>query len=152
MLRIALSLMVAMALTQNGVRSEWQFFAPPLVLLVTLYWVLFAPPAYGLGFAFLVGLLLDLMRGAPAGQYALAFCVTAYLAQLAEHRVRHFVLLHQALLAGLLTLMFQLIVVAVGLVLGGDSLRLAEFHSVWSAILLWPPLTLLLGKLHDHAW
>lgn len=152
MLRIALSLVVAMALTQNGVRSDWQFFAPPLVLLVTLYWVLFAPPSYGLGFAFLIGLLLDLMRGAPAGQYALAFCATAYLAQLAEHRVRHFVLLHQALLVGLLTLVFQLIVVAVGLVLDGHSLRLAEFHSVWTAILLWPPLALLLGKLHDRAW
>src|SRR5690606_37293543 len=116
-----------MALTQNGVRSDWQFFAPPLVLLVTLYWVLFAPPAYGLGFAFLIGLLLDLMRGAPAGQYALAFCATAYLAQLMEHRIRHFVLLQQALLAGLLTLLFKLIVVAVSLVLEGGSLRLAEF-------------------------
>ncbi len=152
MLRIALSLVLAMALTQNGVRSEWQFFAPPVVLLVTLYWIFFAPPAYGLGFAFLIGLLLDFMRGAPAGQYALAFCVTAYLAQLAEHRVRHFVLLQQALLAGLLTLVFQLIVVAVGLALEGDSLRFAEFHSAWSAILLWPLLALLLRKLHDHTW
>jgi len=151
-LRIILSLVMAMALAQNGVRSDWQFFAPPLVLLVTLYWVLFAPPVYGLGFAFLIGLLLDLMRGAPAGQYALAFCVTAYLAQLAEPRVRHFVLFHQALLVGLLTLVFQLIVVAVGLVLEGGSLRLAEFHSVWGAILLWPPLVLLLRRLHDRVW
>ncbi|MFZ5654272.1 MAG: rod shape-determining protein MreD [Pseudomonadota bacterium] len=152
MLRIALSLFVAFALTLDGVRSDWQFFAPPLVLLVTLYWVLFGPPGCGLGFAFLVGLLWDLASGAQAGRHALAFCVTAHLAQLLEHRVPHFTLVYQALLAGLLALAYQLIVVAVGLAVEGESLRLAQFHSVWGVLLLWPPLVLLLGRLHDRAW
>ena len=62
-------------------------FLPPLVLLVTLYWVMSGVPGCGLGFAFAVGLLLDLLRGAPAGENALAFCVTANLAQLLEYRI-----------------------------------------------------------------
>lgn len=152
MLRIALTIAIALALTLTGVRSDWQFFVPPLALLVTLYWVLLGPPGCGLGFAFVVGLLWDLASGGQAGQYALAFCVTAYLAQLLEHRVAHFTLVYQALLAGLLTLAYQLVVVALGLALEGESLRLAQFHSIWAAMLVWPPLVLLLGRIHERAW
>ena len=152
MLRIVLSLGIALLLTATGVRSDWQFFLPPLVLLVTLYWVMLGPPVCGLGFAFAVGLLLDLLRGAPVGENALAFCVTAYLAQLLEYRVRHFMLAQQALMAGVLTLAYQLVVVAVGLVLDDGGLRLAQFNAAWSAVLVWPLLALALSRWHDRAW
>ena len=152
MLRIVLSLGIALLLTATGVRSDWQFFLPPLVLLVTLYWVMLGPPVCGLGFAFAVGLLLDLLRGAPVGENALAFCVTAYLAQLLEYRVRHFMLVQQALMAGVLTLAYQLVVVAVGLVLDDGGLRLAQFNAAWSAVLVWPLLALALSRWHDRAW
>ena len=152
MLRIVLSLGIALLLTATGVRSDWQFFLPPLVLLVTLYWVMLGPPVCGLGFAFAVGLLLDLLRGAPVGENALAFCVTAYLAQLLEYRVRHFMLAQQALMAGVLTLAYQLVVVAVGLVLDDGGLRLAQFNAAWSAVLVWPLRALALSRWHDRAW
>lgn len=152
MLRILLSLGIALLATAHGARADWQFFLPPLVLLVTLYWVLHGPQTCGLGFAFGVGLLVDLLRDAPLGQHALAFCVTAHLAQLLEYRVRHFVLIHQALMAGALTLAYQLVVVAVGLVLDDGSLRLAQFNAVWSAMLAWPLLALALRGWHDRAW
>jgi rod shape-determining protein MreD len=151
-LRVAGSLVLALVLSMAGVRSWTQFLMPPLVLLVTLYWVLFGPALYGLGFAFLVGLLLDLMFGTPGGQYALAFCVTVYLAQLLEHRVRHFTIPYQCLVAGALTLVFQLIVVAFGQVLEGGTLRLAQFYSALGAMLVWPLLVFLLGRLHDRSW
>lgn len=151
-LQVAGSVGIALVLSMNGVRSWAQFLMPPMVLLVTLYWVLFGPVIYGLGFAFLIGLLLDLMLGTPAGEYALAFCVTAYLAQLLEHRVRHFTLPYQCLVAGALTLMFQLIMVAFGLIEAGGTLRLAQFYSALGAMLVWPLLVLLLGRLHDRGW
>lgn len=152
MLRILLSLGIALLLTANGVRADWRFFLPPLVLLVTLYWVLHGPPTCGLGFAFGVGLLIDLLGDAPLGQHALAFCVTGHLAQLLEYRVRHFVLVQQALMVGALTLAYQLVVVAVGLVLDDGSLRLAQFNAVWSAMLAWPALVVALRGWHDRAW
>ena len=146
------SLCFALVLTISGTRSWTQYLMPPMVLLVTLYWVLFGPVLYGLGFAFLVGLLLDLILGTPAGEYALAFCVTAYLAQLLEHRVRHFSIPYQGLVAGALTLVFQLIMVAFGLIEAGGTLHLAQFYSALGAMLVWPPLVLLLGRLHDRGW
>ena len=151
-LQVAGSLVLALMLSLNGVRSWVQFFTPPLVLLVTLYWVLFGPVLYGLGFAFLVGLAMDLVLGTPGGQYALTFCVTAYLAQLLEHRVRHFTIPYQCLIAGALTLASQLIVVAFGLVEEGATLHLAQFYSAFGAMLVWPLLVFSLGRLHDRSW
>lgn len=149
---VAASTALALALTLNGARSWTQFLMPPLVLLVTLYWVLFGPIVYGLGFAFSIGLLLDLMLGTAPGAHALAFCVTAYLAQLLEHRVHHFTIPYQCLVAGALTLVYQLIVVAFGLVEDGGSLRLAQFYSALGAMLAWPLLVSVLGRLHDRSW
>ncbi len=151
-LQVAGSLCLALVLTINGTRSWTQYLVPPLILLVTLYWVLFGPVLYGLGFAFLIGLLLDLMLGTPAGEYALAFCVTAYLAQLLEHRVRHFTIPYQCLVAGALTLLFQLLMVAFGLLERSGTLHLAQFYSALGAMLAWPLLVFLLGRLHDRSW
>jgi rod shape-determining protein MreD len=151
-LKILVSLLIALLLTTTGLRSDWQFFMPPLVLLVTLYWVMLGPSICGLGFAFSVGLVLDLLRDAPAGQHALAFCATVYLAQLLEYRVRHLGLAQQAVVAGILTLVCQLVVVAVGLVMEGGSLRLAHFHVVWGAMLAWPMVAFSLGRWHGRSW
>jgi rod shape-determining protein MreD len=151
-LPMAGSIGLALAFTLNGVRSWTQFLMPPLVLLVTLYWVLFGPLVYGLGFAFAIGLLLDLIFGTAAGDHALAFCATAYLAQLLEHRVRHFTIPYQCLVAGALTLVYQLIVVAFGLVEDGGTLRLAQFYSALGAMLAWPLLVSVLGRWHDRSW
>lgn len=151
-LQVAGSVGIALVLSMNGVRSWVQFLMPPMVLLVTLYWVLFGPALYGLGFAFLIGLLLDLMLGTPSGEYALAFCVTAYLAQLLEHRVRHFTIPYQCLVAGALSLVFQLVMVAFGLVEEGGTLHPAQFYSALGAMLVWPLLVFLLGRLHDRSW
>ena len=149
---VAGSIGLALAFTLNGARSWTQFLMPPLVLLVTLYWVLFGPLVYGLGFAFGIGLLLDLVFGTAAGDHALAFCATAYLAQLLEHRLRHFTLPYQCLVAGALTLVYQLIVVAFGLVEDGGALHFAQFYSALGAMLAWPLLVFLLGRLHERSW
>jgi len=137
-LKILVSLLIALLLTTTGLRSDWQFFMPPLVLLVTLYWVMLGPSICGLGFAFSVGLVLDLLRDAPAGQHALAFCATVYLAQLLEYRVRHLGLAQQAVVAGIL--------------IQGCSLRLAHFHVVWGAMLAWPMVAFSLGRWHGRSW
>lgn len=55
-------------------------------------------------------------------------------------------------MAGALTLAYQLVVVAIGLVLDDGSLRLAQFNAAWSAMLAWPLLALALRGWHDRAW
>ena len=72
--------------------------------------------------------------------------------QLLEHRVRHFTIPYQCLVAGALTLVFQLIMVAFGLLEQSGTLHLSQFYSALGAMLAWPLLVFLLGRLHDRSW
>ena len=144
------SLVVALALNLGAIRNEWLFWKPPVLLLVALYWLLFEPQTFGMAFAFLLGLLLDFASGAPAGEFAMAFSVTAYLAQILEHRLKHFTIFYQCLLVGGLTLIYQLISVTIDVAIDGGSLALSHFYPALTAMLVWPLVAGILGRTHRY--
>ena len=150
-LLVLLSLLVVLTLGLSAGRSEWLYWKPPIVLLVVLYWLLFEPQTFGLVFAFTLGLLVDFMTGAPAGESAMAFCVTAYCAQTMEHRLLHFTILHQCLLVAGLVVIYQLISATINLAVYGGSLHLSQFYPAVTALLVWPLIAGVLGRLHRRA-
>ena len=58
---------------------------PDLALLAVIYWILTSPRIAGLGYAWLSGLFLDVLRGMVLGQHALGFLVVAFL----THRLQN---------------------------------------------------------------
>lgn len=148
---VLISLLVALIFGFGAGRSEWLYWKPPFVLLVALYWLLFEPQTFGLVFAFTLGLLVDFVSGAPAGESAMAFCVTAYWAQTLEHRLLHFTIFHQCLLIAGLVVCYQLISVAIDLAIHGGALQLALLYPALSAILVWPLIAGVLGRLHRRS-
>ena len=59
---------------------EWvQWGWPKWVLVVFIYWVIALPHRFGLGWAFILGLLLDLLQGNYLGVNALAMVVVTFL-------------------------------------------------------------------------
>lgn len=148
---VSLSLLVALVLSFNTGRSEWLYWKPPIILLIALYWLLFEPQTFGLMFAFTLGLLVDFATGAPAGESAMAFCVTAYCAQTLEHRLLHFTIFHQCLLIAGLVLIYQLIALTINLTVYGGFLRLPQFYPALTALLVWPVIAGVLGRLHRRS-
>ena len=69
---------------------------PDLALLAVIYWILTSPRIAGLGYAWLSGLFLDVLRGLVLGQHALGFLVVAFLTHRLQLRMRMFPILHQA--------------------------------------------------------
>jgi len=58
---------------------EWvQWGWPEWVLIVFIYWVIALPHRFGLGWAFILGLLLDLLQGNHLGVNALAMVVVTF--------------------------------------------------------------------------
>ena len=54
-------------------------FRPDLALLAVIYWILTSPRIAGLGYAWLAGLVLDVLRGMTLGQHALGFVLVAFV-------------------------------------------------------------------------
>jgi rod shape-determining protein MreD len=83
---------------------------PDIALLAVIFWVLARPRIAGLGYAWLAGLLLDVLRGMTLGQHALGFLVVAFIAHRLQLRMRMFPLLMQAGTVMLLLALYHFII------------------------------------------
>lgn len=83
---------------------------PDWVLLVLIFWALAHPEQFGLGPAWLVGLLTDVLTGRSLGQHALAYCLVAYCCIRFHNRLRFYSLVQQSVCVGLFLLLSELIV------------------------------------------
>lgn len=120
---------------------------PYWLALVLAYWVIETPDRVGLGFAFCIGLLADLIFGGILGDQALRLVVMAFILQRFRARIRFFPLSQQALAMGGLLFNDRVIDAAIHLLAGE---RLLPWSYWWAPLLgmaLWVPLYLLLDAL-----
>lgn len=82
-------------------------FNPDWVLLVILYWCLATPERFGLGLAWLTGLLVDAATGRLLGQHAFVYALIAYPCVRFHARLQLFPLNHQLTLVLLFLLLAQ---------------------------------------------
>ena len=89
---VALSITLAMLLqivlmVMSGRSGVW---LPDFLLVVLLFWVLHVPRWIGLGWAFVLGLCLDVLHYGLLGQHALAYVSMAALVLSLQRRLPHF--------------------------------------------------------------
>lgn len=94
---IALSLVIALALTILPLPGVLEAYRPEWAMLVILYWSLALPARVGVGVAWLAGLLQDVLQATALGSHALAFAVVAYLTIQLYQRLRSVPIWQQAL-------------------------------------------------------
>jgi rod shape-determining protein MreD len=99
--------------------SGWVgWFWPDWVAMVLIYWCLALPYRIGIGTGWLVGLLVDVGRGALLGQHALAFATLAYLTLQTHRRIRVFTPWQQAFSVLVFLLIEQVLVFWISGVIG----------------------------------
>jgi rod shape-determining protein MreD len=149
---IAATFLIALMLTAVPLPIWAAAWRPAWVAMVLVYWCIALPETVGMFSAFAVGLLIDAMLSAPMGQNALALTVVAYIAGVTHQRLRLYPLGQQALIVGLLIMLYLVVIVAVRYALAmqrPDPLRF-WFPAVTSAA-LWPWLSVLLRDLRRRA-
>lgn len=87
---IALSLLAALTLMIIPLPEWARLLRPEWVSLVLIYWILALPHRVGLGVAWCMGLLLDVMRDTLLGQHALALVLIAFVVIHIHQRLRLF--------------------------------------------------------------
>jgi rod shape-determining protein MreD len=124
-----------------------QPYRPYWLALVVVYWLIESPDRFGLGFAFLAGLLADLCFGTVLGEQALRLTVMAFIVQRFRAQLRFFPLSQQALAIAGLLLNDRFVVMVLHLALGEPQPSLAAWWSPLAGMLLWGPVFLLLDRL-----
>ncbi len=136
--------LVGMVLSQMPLPDMLVWARPEWVVLILIYWVMALPHRVGMGSAFILGVVLDVVRGSVLGLSALSLTLIAFLVLLLYKRLRMFPLWQQSfmvlVLVGINQLLFHWMQSMTGTT--GNSL-LFLLPSLVSA-LVWPWLFLLL--------
>jgi rod shape-determining protein MreD len=145
---IVVSFLVAIVLTILPLPIWARPFRPEWYALVLIYWCLAAPSRVGVGAAWLLGIALDVLRGALLGQHALGLSVLAYLTLKLRQRVRAFPLWQQAVTVLVLLAIEQLL----SLWALGIAGHPPQSWSYWApsvvGMLLWPWIFVVLRDVH----
>lgn len=144
---LPVSIVIALLLGLLPLPPVLQPLRPYWLALVLAYWVIEAPERAGLGFAFMVGLVADVMFGGLLGEQALRLVIMTFILQRFRARLRFFPLSQQALAIGVLLLNDRVVAGAVHLVLGVPALPWSYWWAPLLGMLLWPPLFLLLDAM-----
>lgn len=123
------------------------WFRPQFAMLVLIYWVLYYPHKIGVGVAFCVGLLMDVLMGGVLGEYALGMSLIAYFTYHMHARLRMFPMIQQMFSVLILVAVAQVLVGWVNY-LAGDPYK---FYLYWlpiiSTTLCWPFVYFILDRL-----
>ncbi|QBC43298.1 rod shape-determining protein MreD [Iodobacter fluviatilis] len=116
-------------------------FAPDFVALFIIYWTLNQPRRIGVGWAFFLGLLMDVADGNVLGQHALAYTVIAYLTLARQRQLAVFPFWQQAFVALALMLIGQVLMLSLRMLMGAPFPGWAYFAGCCVAAFIWPPLS-----------
>lgn len=114
-------------------RPEW-------VALVLIYWCMAVPNRVGVGVAWLVGLLLDVLRGGLLGQHALSLAIVAYITLQLYQRLRVFPPWQQAVSVVILVALHLLLQIWITGISGQTIEAWTFMVPALSSMLLWPVL------------
>lgn len=139
---IFLSLLVA-ALLNFLPTSRWPGM-PDWVALVLCFWGIREFRRVGMGWAFLLGLVMDVADGAVLGQHGVAYVLLAYASANLSRRILWFPLSQQALHVLPLLLLAEAVQMLMRLLAGADFPGWSSFIAPLIATLLWIPATFIL--------
>lgn len=135
---IALSFIGALALTVFPLHDSLAAVRPEWVSLVLIYWCMALPNRVGVGIAWGLGLMLDVLRVGLLGQDALILAITAYITLKLYQQLRVFPLWQQALSVFILIALGQMLT----LWIKGISGQPIDFWTYWlpsfSSMIAWP--------------
>jgi rod shape-determining protein MreD len=118
-------------------RPEW-------VALVLIYWCMAIPERIGVGYGWIVGLLLDVLKGSLLGQHALALAVVAYITLKLYRRMRVFPLWQQSMVILFMLILHQLLILWFDGIVGNPEKNWLYWLASLTGMLLWPGVFLVL--------
>ncbi|MBT3505097.1 MAG: rod shape-determining protein MreD [Piscirickettsiaceae bacterium] len=137
---IVMSVLLAMILMLMPLPDSFRFFRPEWVLLTLMYWAMALPRRVGVGYAWLVGLFMDVLFGGTLGILAFAYALVIYLVLHFHLQLRQFPLWQQALSLMSLILLVHVVTVVM-------TTRVTGWHAWLPAMvstLLWPVIYIFL--------
>lgn len=142
---VIISMIVALMLAIAPMPGWAESFRPDWVTLTLIYWAMNLPRSYGVGWAWIIGLILDVAQGTLLGQHALALALVIYVTVTFHLQMRQFPTLQLSMTVCALLALYQFILFWINGVAGVNTPAITYWGPVISGSLLWPMMTILFG-------
>ena len=127
---------------------DWAIpFRPDWVAMTLIYWALNLPRSYGVGVAWLVGLVVDVAQGTLLAQNALALILIVYVTAKFHLQLRVFPVSQLAATVFALLAVYRFVLFWINGVAGVSAPAVTYWGPVLTGALLWPAWSLILGSL-----
>lgn len=127
---------------------EWAtVWRPAWVVLVLIYWVMALPDRVGIGIAWVLGLLIDVLQGTLLGMNALGYAILAYFILKFYQRIRVFSLVQQSIVIAILLSVYFLLSLWIQSMTGTPDVDVMYWMPILSSMFLWPWLFIVLRDL-----
>lgn len=143
---VIISIVVALMLAIAPMPEWAESFRPDWVTMTLIYWAMNLPRSYGVGWAWIVGLVLDVAQGTLLGQHALALALVIYVTVTFHLQMRQFPMLQLSITVSALLALYQFILFWINGVAGINSPAVTYWGPIISGSLIWPLITLLFGS------
>jgi rod shape-determining protein MreD len=144
---IVASLMLAIAPMPDWAES----FRPDWVPLTLIFWSMLLPRTYGIGWAWIIGLILDVAQGTLFGQHALALTLIIYITVKFHLQIRVFPMLQMTATVFALLALYQFILFWINGVAGINAPAVTYWGPVVGGTLVWPLLSMVYGSIRYGA-
>ncbi len=145
---VIISFVIAMILAVFPISESLMWVKPNFIVLILIYWVVKAPKVVGIYFAFVLGILLDLLLYRTLGVSSIALCIVVYLSNLLRNKLNSFCLWQQALTILILVGFYQLILVWSYLFEGNIEIKVSFWLTLLINIVFWPIIYFVMSIYH----
>ncbi len=142
---VIVTVIVALALTMLPLPRAIDAFRPDWLTLILIFWALALPGSYGVGIAWIVGIVLDVAQGTLLGQHALALAVIVYITVRFHLQMRVFPLGQLTATVFALLALYQFLLFWINGVAGVQAPAIVYWAPVLVGTLVWPVLNVFLS-------
>jgi len=125
-------------------------FRPPWATIAVIYWIMMWPRVFGVGSAWIIGLLLDILQGELLGQNAFALSVIGYLTLRFHLQIRIFPLWQLTMTVFALLIIDAFILFWIDGVTGNPPAGFARWTQVVTGGILWPPVMAIMDRIRER--
>lgn len=149
---ILLTLFVATLVTVIAMPNdtpEWLVsLRPDFLLLTAIFWNIRLPYRLSIGWAWVLGLFMDLIRGALLGQHALAMALVIAISHRFHLQMRAYQLVHQCIAIFLMLIVYEASLMWIDGIAGIPNTSAWRWLPVITGTALWPLVASLLHRFH----
>lgn len=147
---ILITLLIALMATITPMPISVDAFRPDWVLIVLVYWCLALPSKINIFTAWIMGFILDVLLGSVLGVHASAMALSIYIVVVNFQKIRNFSVWQQALIIGVLSAQYNLIVFWLQRFLSDVVFLSSYLYPVITTVILWPWIFLLLRRIRRN--